>query len=637
MGFGRSRSSYTTHLRQSDPFQHGIIGKTDSDIPTYTFVLSWHSISLTLGDETVLSSLSGKMGSGTVSALITSDSACSRALLETLAARNSAARYKHAYGALDIRINDNLVDVSQYSYRKRVTYLPAGDSILPSKLTVREALVFHAKMSGMPDRSCYKVVSKIISNLRLQLKASTLIEDLNAPERARARVAIALVGRPAALLLESPLDGLDVYEAFQMMAVLKKVAIDLNTAVLISLAQPSSEVLFALDEVNFLIQGASVFSGPPTEIVPYFEQLGYLCPPSYSPSDFLLFLFEVIPDEEEDRLVSAWQWHVGNALDVLVNTPVETPVNITPTLSELKRSTSRRKVGLFSQFKTLYMRDVRLFFRNFNDFLIRLGLLALLTALMSLVMYQIGPTARAVLDTNTVVEDPVSNYYGAVAFMVILAMSGHLEAVTVSIPEIRSLFVAEDAMGSVYGIFVFFLTQISIELPTTFFICTIQLLIGYWTIGFVGSFINWLLVLFLTAVTTSSVGWFIACSTENPLTAVQLIPLVVLPQILFSGLLTDFSLVPTWIDWMEYLCFLKYCINIAFLIEVEMYDSELLKPIETQNNIDPDKTIVYIFTTLAISLLCRIGAVLALLYYRNRGKITNWITTLKPSQHDSEA
>ena len=587
------------------------------------------------------------MRPGTVSAVVTSDGPISLALLEELSGCQKG---------------DSLFDKQEsQSSRSRVVYLPAGNAILPEKSTVKEALTFHTQLSGMSERGSCKVVSKIISNLNLQLLERTLIAELTVPERARARVAIALVGRPAVLLLDSPLNGLDVYEAFRTVAVLKQVAVDLQTAVFLSVAQPSSEVLFSLDEVSFVSQRSRMFRGPPSTIVAYFGQLGYSCPPSYSPSDFLLFLFEVVPPEEHDRLVSAWQWHAGNQLDFEIRKDAEedrgdmfdicdnefcdknkkkspplTPVAATSRVPSLLHRLSVTSLGdrigrvaLPIQFSTLYLRELKFFYRSIDSLLLRIGLLGLLTALMSLIMFGIGSQGRAMLadpsaDTYDV-DAAMNNYYGAIAFMVIIALSGNLEAVTVSIPSIRTLFVAEQAMANIYGIAVFTVTQLCIELPTTFVCCFVQVAIGYWTIGLAGSFIAWVAVVFLTAVTTSSVGWFVSCATESPLTALQLMPIVFVPQILFSGLLTNFELIPTWISWMERLCYLKYCINIAFLVEMKQYLDEGSVPapisdLEFRNSIDEDNKLVYILVTICISILSRIGAVVALFYYRKRSR-----------------
>jgi ABC-type multidrug transport system permease subunit len=160
-----------------------------------------------------------------------------------------------------------------------------------------------------------------------------------------------------------------------------------------------------------------------------------------------------------------------------------------------------------------------------------------------------------------------------------------------------------------------------VELPLTFINATIQVCVLYWTVGFDGNFIDWVALVFATAVATSSVGWLISSLTSSPLTALRLIPIVLLPQLLFSGLLTDVDLIPSWLNWMEYLCYLKYCINIAFLVEMQQYLSmnpvpEAVQSLADQNSIDREQITLYVGIVIVIIVLCRLVAALALYRYR---------------------
>lgn len=637
------------------------------------FSLSWHNVSLTLNGGSILRNATGKVESGKVSSIISSDQEGTLALMETLSDRGYASRYKHLY-KLEVRVNGRLVDTHQFSYRKRITFLPTGDAILPSKSTVWEALYFHARMSGMSDKASRKIVKKIVGNLKLERQEDKMISDLTLSEKARARVAIALVSRPAALLLDSPLLALDVYEAFQTMAVLKQVAQDLNIAVLISVDQPSSEVLFAMDEVMFISKGSVIFSGQPDGIVPYFHQLGYACPPSYSPSDFLLFLFEVVTDEEHDRLSSSWLWHVGNDMadsqllqgarlpsveeeggyffesSVARSRPLpdrkmsdiisvehlsvsssseyglaidEEPPHQDPSLKGgfFGSSKSRyRRTGFWLQLRLLYKREILFLIRSWDAVLTRFILLLVLCVMVALMMYRIGANGQEVLNgpsRETTTSDDMTNYYGAISVMVLLAIFGQVEGVSVTIPSVRLLFMAEHSFADFYGSLVFFISQLLVELPLTFLSATIQVCAAYWIVGFTGNIAKWIGVVFCSALATSSIGWLISSITASPLTALRLIPIVLLPQLLFSGLLTDVELIPSWLNWMEYLCYLKYCINLAFLIELQIDPvPDSIQAIADQNSINPEQTGLYISIVAVIILGCRILAAIALYRYR---------------------
>ena len=632
-------------------------------------------MSLTLNGDPILRNATGNVHSGTLAAIVSSEPLGAVALMETLSNRGRASRYKHLY-KLEVRVNGVLVDTHQHSYRQRVAYLPTGDAILPSKSTVLESLDFHGRMGPMGPKATRKVIEKIIENLRLEEQQDKLISELTLTEKARTRVAIALVSRPAALLLDSPLLALDVYEAFQTISVLKQVAEDLNIAVLISVNQPSSEVLFAMVQVVFISKGSVLFAGPPDEIVPYFAQLGYACPPSYSPSDFLLFLFEVVSAEEHDRLSSSWLWTVGNEFKLVENTLMESK----PTLNKLpsvdedeneapyvtisqemtlpfsganesalpeepsktheshkdgargrffsdRKTREYNKAGFWVQFNLLSRRELIYISRNWEAALVRFALVSVLCILIALMMYQIGSNAqRALAETSDMMQEEniqshVTNYYGAISVMVILAIFGQVEGVSVTIPSVRRLFMAEHSFADLYGSFVFFLVMFLMELPLALLNSVIQVSAAYWIVGFTGNFVNWIAIVFCSALATSSVGWLVSSTAPSPFTALRLIPVVLLPQLLFSGLLTDVELIPAWLNWMEYLCFLKCCINLAFLVEMKEYLNmehvpHAIQFIADQNSIHKEQTWLYLSIVVIIILGCRIVAAVVLNRYK---------------------
>ncbi|ELR10948.1 ABC2 type transporter superfamily protein [Acanthamoeba castellanii str. Neff] len=51
---------------------------------------------------------------------------------------------------------------------------------------------------------------------------------------------------------------------------------------------PSMEVFRLFDRVLIMTKGEIAFCGPRTEALPYFERLGYTCPPTLNPAEFLL-------------------------------------------------------------------------------------------------------------------------------------------------------------------------------------------------------------------------------------------------------------------------------------------------------------------------------------------------------------
>ncbi|KAG6952086.1 hypothetical protein JG687_00013230 [Phytophthora cactorum] len=84
--------------------------------------------------------------------------------------------------------------------------------------------------------------------------------------------------------------GLDSAATYDICKSTKSVAHNFNSTVVISLLQPSPEVFELFNDVVLLNEGSIMFHGKREEDVPYFERMGFHCPPRKDVADFLLGL-----------------------------------------------------------------------------------------------------------------------------------------------------------------------------------------------------------------------------------------------------------------------------------------------------------------------------------------------------------
>lgn len=68
-------------------------------------------------------------------------------------------------------------------------------------------------------------------------------------------------------------------------------------------------------------------------------------------------------------------------------------------------------------------------------------------------------------------------------------------------------------------------------------------------------------------VASSSVAICLGCFVADAKTVTELSPLLFVPQILFAGFFIKMDQIPVFLRWAQYLCSLKYAMNLILLTE----------------------------------------------------------------------
>jgi hypothetical protein len=86
------------------------------------------------------------------------------------------------------------------------------------------------------------------------------------------------------------------------------------------------------------------------------------------------------------------------------------------------------RLNFFAQFNFLYIREFKFFTRSIDSFIVRTALFAILSALVALMLFDIGTDAIGAL-TNmmdaSVLETTLNDYYGAISIMILLGLFGN--------------------------------------------------------------------------------------------------------------------------------------------------------------------------------------------------------------------
>lgn len=160
------------------------------------------------------------------------------------------------------RILMNGVDTSNDAGARRslLGYVPQDD-IVHRELTVRQALDFSARLrlpDHTPRHEIVKLVEKTAEHLGLEHLLDRSINALSGGQRKRVSVGVELLNRPQILFLDEPTSGLDPGTEFQLMKLLRGLT---STGCTVICTTHLMENVYLMDSVTVVQDGRSVFHG----------------------------------------------------------------------------------------------------------------------------------------------------------------------------------------------------------------------------------------------------------------------------------------------------------------------------------------------------------------------------------------
>lgn len=128
-------------------------------------------------------------------------------------------------------------------------------------------------------------------------------------------------------------------------------------------------------------------------------------------------------------------------------------------------------------------------------------------------------------------------------------------------PLERGVFLKEEN-SKLYKTISYFIGRSLTDIPYLFLVPLIFSCITYWMTGLndskASNFFTFFLVLFVLALTGNSVGLLAGCAFPEQKATPGIMPMILMPLMLFSGFFSNRSKYPVYIGWLEYISPLKY-------------------------------------------------------------------------------
>jgi len=425
----------------------------------------------------------------------------------------------------------------------------AQDDLLIEELTVYQNLYFNAQLcfSKLSDKEIEEKVDKLLISLGLiqtkELKVGNPLEKtISGGQRKRLNIGLELIREPAVLFVDEPTSGLSSRDSENIMDLLKELTLK-GKLIFVVIHQPSSDIFKMFDKLVLLDMGGyPIYYGDPLDSVLYFKEKANQANFSQSecvtcgnvnPEQVFNIVEAKVVDEygnlTEERKVKPNEWneHYREARQL---TP-KAVINKSP----VPPSTFSIPNAL-RQFKIFFKRDFLSKLTNRQYVLINiLEAPALAGILAFFIKYFI-------------VDDHTSQGYiffeneNIPQFLFISVIVALFVGLTVAAEEIirdQKILAREKFLNLSYNSYIF--SKISIM----FLISAVQMflyaLVGNLILEIEGMTFAYWAVLFTTSCFANVLGLNVSATFNSAKVIYILVPLLIIPQLLFSGIIVNFD------------------------------------------------------------------------------------------------
>ncbi len=450
----------------------------------------------------------------------------------------------------EVLINNRNIYTENEDLEGLIGYV-SQDDLLIEDLTVFQNLYYNAKLcfDNLNEFQIIRIVLKTLQSLGLyKIKnmkvGSPMNKKISGGQRKRLNIALELIREPSILFLDEPTSGLSSRDSENILDLLKDLALK-GKLVFVVIHQPSSDIFKMFDKLLILDTGGYlIYDGDPVDSIIYFKSRTHQanwseseCPTcgNVNPEQIFNIVEAHVLDEygnmTQTRRISPKEWlhqyeehHVVKEENIIEKGIHKLPESFFKVPGKLK------------QFKVFVIRDVLSKLSNTQYLLINLLEAPLLAVLLSFIIkyYNVD-----VANESGYTFSDNSNIPVFIFMSVIIAI---FIGLTVSAEEIfrdRKIRKREKYLNLSWGSYLF--SKVAILMVLSAIQAALFVVIGNSILEIRGMYWQYWLVLFSAWVFSNLLGLNISDAFNSAVTIYILIPFLVIPQLILSGIIVRFD------------------------------------------------------------------------------------------------
>jgi ABC transport system ATP-binding/permease protein len=435
-----------------------------------------------------------------------------------------------------VRINGVDIHTQKNKIDGVIGYVPQDD-LLIEELTVYDNLYYAAQLcfKQLTSSQLDELVKKTLQSLGLYetrslTVGSPLDKTISGGQRKRLNIGLELLREPSVLFVDEPTSGLSSRDSENIMDLMKELSLK-GKMIFVVIHQPSEDIFKMFDKLIILdVGGYQVYSGNPIAAVSYFKEIVKMVDPSraVNPEQIFNIIEAKVVNEygnfTNKRKISPYEWYQQFKSRIEIGKITETDIAPHKTLHIPNK---------IKQLRVFTIRDIKAKLSNKQYLLINLLEAPVLALLLAFIVKYV-PEDTSYYHFKDNINIPVFFF---MSIIVALFMG-----LTVSAEEIikdrkilkRESFLSLSKSSYLYS-----------KLIILFGLSAIQtlsfLLIGTFILEIQGMTLIFWMVLFSVSCFANVLGLNISSAFKSAVTVYILIPLLVIPQLILSGVVVSFD------------------------------------------------------------------------------------------------